>query len=68
MNADNSLFRCNFSVGSRLHTTSKMSAITNYLFLISENSVYQSKYQPQPEIKKCTLKMHPEYNKNNTND
>lgn len=67
MNADNSLFFCNFAVESRLHTTSKVSALINYLISISENSVYLSNYQPQPEIKKCTLKMYPAYETNNAN-
>lgn len=68
MNADYSLFCCNFAVGNRLHTTSKMSAITNYLISISKNSVYLSNYQPQPEIKKCTLNMYPKYEINNANN
>lgn len=61
-------FFSNFGVERRLNTPSNMSAITNYLTSNSKNSVYQSKYQPQPEIKKCTLKMYPIYDKNNAND
>lgn len=58
----------NFAAESRLHITSEISAKTNCLISISEKSVYLSNYQPQPEIKKCTLKMYPEYETNNVNN
>lgn len=68
MNADYSLFFRNFAAESRLHITCEISAKTNYLILISEKSVYLSNYQPQPEIKECTLKMYPTYEINNANN
>ena len=45
-----------------------MSARTYYLISISKNSVYMPNTQPQPKIKKCTLKMYPMYDENNAND
>lgn len=68
MNADYSLFFCNFVNESRRYSTRKMSARTNYLIYISDNSVYQSDYQSQPETKKCTLKMYPIHKKSNINN
>lgn len=68
MNADYSLFFCNFATESRRYSTRKMSARTYYLISISKNSVYMPNTQPQPEIKKCTLKMYPMHDENNAND